>query len=202
MDAMAFGMGSSCLQVTFSTKCLDHARYVYDQLNVISPILLALTAGTPFYKGKVSDWDVRWKIIGDSVDDRTPEERDPEHPDYIPTSRYNEANYYLWNDAKNLPEYNDFYTGVKEEDVVRVKQLAESEGVEIDDRMAFHIANIFKRDFLIVHRKFREMSTDEFILFEMLNGTNWNSVRLKIPIDGEIGWRVEFRTMEVQLTAD
>lgn len=46
------------------------------------------------------------------------------------------------------------------------------------------------------------MSTEEFILFEMLNGTNWNSVRLKIPIDSEIGWRVEFRTMEVQLTAD
>lgn len=36
----------------------------------------------------------------------------------------------------------------------------------------------------------------------MLNGTNWNSVRLKIPIDDDIGWRVEFRTMEVQLTAD
>lgn len=36
----------------------------------------------------------------------------------------------------------------------------------------------------------------------MLNGTNWNSVRLKIPIDDHIGWRVEFRTMEVQLTAD
>lgn len=49
--------------------------------------------------------------------------------------------------------------------MVRVKQIAESEGVEIDDRMAFHIANIFKRDFLIVHRKFREMSKEEFILF-------------------------------------
>lgn len=36
----------------------------------------------------------------------------------------------------------------------------------------------------------------------MLNGTNWNSVRLKIPIDDDIGWRVEFRTMEVQLTAE
>jgi len=36
----------------------------------------------------------------------------------------------------------------------------------------------------------------------MLNGTNWNSVRLKVPIDDEIGWRVEFRTMEIQLTAD
>ena len=36
----------------------------------------------------------------------------------------------------------------------------------------------------------------------MLNGTNWNSTRLKIPIDDDIGWRVEFRTMEVQLMAD
>lgn len=26
--------------------------------------------------------------------------------------------------------------------------------------------------------------------FNMLNGTNWNSVRLKIPIDDAIGWRV------------
>jgi glutamate--cysteine ligase catalytic subunit len=76
MDAMAFGMGNSCLQCTFSTKDFNHARYVYDQLNTLSPILLALTAGTPFYKGKVSDWDVRWKIISGSVDDRTPEERD------------------------------------------------------------------------------------------------------------------------------
>lgn len=36
----------------------------------------------------------------------------------------------------------------------------------------------------------------------MLNGTNWNSVRLKIPPNNEIGWRVEFRTMEIQLMAD
>ena len=54
MDAMAFGMGISCLQCTFSTKNLDHARYVYDQMHVISPLMLAVTAGTPFYKGKVS----------------------------------------------------------------------------------------------------------------------------------------------------
>ena len=72
MDAMAFGMGGCSLQCTFSTKNLDHARYVYDQLNVLSPIFLALTAGAPFYKGKISDWDVRWNIIADSVDDRPP----------------------------------------------------------------------------------------------------------------------------------
>lgn len=34
------------------------------------------------------------------------------------------------------------------------------------------------------------MALDDFLLFEMLNGTNWNSVRLKIPIDDDIGWRV------------
>ncbi len=71
MDAMAFGMGACCLQCTFSTKDFDHARYVYDQLNVLSPIFLALTAGTPFFKGKVADWDVRWNVISGSVDDRT-----------------------------------------------------------------------------------------------------------------------------------
>lgn len=83
-----------------------------------------------------------------------------------------------------------------------MKQLGKEENVSIDDRLAFHIANIFKRDFLIIHEKFKEMSKEEFIVFEMLNGTNWNSVRLKIPMDDNIGWRVEFRTMEVQLTAD
>lgn len=36
----------------------------------------------------------------------------------------------------------------------------------------------------------------------MANSTNWNSVRFKAPINEEIGWRVEFRTMEIQLTAD
>lgn len=63
MDAMAFGMGMSCLQCTFSTKNLDHARYLYDQMHVISPFMLAVSAGTPFYKGKIAKWDVRWKTL-------------------------------------------------------------------------------------------------------------------------------------------
>ena len=72
MDSMVFGAGNCCLQNTFSTKSLEHARYVYDQLNILSPIFLAITAGSPFFKGKISDWDCRWDIISDSVDDRTP----------------------------------------------------------------------------------------------------------------------------------
>jgi glutamate--cysteine ligase catalytic subunit len=36
----------------------------------------------------------------------------------------------------------------------------------------------------------------------MINSTNWNSVRFKAPLDDDMGWRVEFRTMEIQLTPD
>lgn len=52
-----------------------------------------------------------------------------------------------------------------EEDVERVKQIGKEENVGIDDRMAFHIANIFKRDFLIIHEKFKHMGKEEYILF-------------------------------------
>lgn len=72
MDAMGFGMGLACLQCTFATKDISHARYLHDQLHIFSPLFLALTAGTPIVKGKLSNWDVRWKIIEESVDDRTP----------------------------------------------------------------------------------------------------------------------------------
>lgn len=84
----------------------------------------------------------------------------------------------------------------------KIKEASKQLGIEIDDLLVHHIANIMKRDILIVHEKFPEMSDKQNTLFEMLNGTNWNSVRLKIPIDDDIGWRVEFRTMEIQLTAD
>lgn len=71
-----------------------------------------------------------------------------------------------------------------------LKKSAEEMNIAIDDYLAEHIANIFKREIMIVHENFKTMGDDSNILFEMLNGTNWNSVRLKIPIDDEIGWRV------------
>lgn len=157
MDAMAFGMGCTSLQCTFSTKNLDHARYVYDQLNVLSPIFLALTAGSPFFKGKVADWDVRWNVICDSVDDRTPSERDPNSAEYIPDSRYSAASYYLWDNPMNKPEYNDFNTGVEKETIELIKKLANDAEVKLDDRLIFHLANIFRRDYLIIHEKFNDM---------------------------------------------
>jgi glutamate--cysteine ligase catalytic subunit len=74
MDAMAFGMGSCCLQITFQAKNIEEGRKMYDQLTPLGPILLALTAATPIYKGFLADTDVRWNQISRAVDCRTPEE--------------------------------------------------------------------------------------------------------------------------------
>lgn len=74
MDAMAFGMGSCCLQITFQAKNITEGRKLYDQLSPLGPILLALTAATPIYKGFLVDTDVRWNQISRAVDCRTPEE--------------------------------------------------------------------------------------------------------------------------------
>ena len=37
--------------------------------------MLALSAGSPFFKGFLSDTDCRWSVIAQSVDDRREEEK-------------------------------------------------------------------------------------------------------------------------------
>ena len=38
MDAMAFGMGCCCLQITFQAKDVDESRFIFDQLAVMAPM--------------------------------------------------------------------------------------------------------------------------------------------------------------------
>lgn len=75
MDAMAFGMGMCCLQITFQATDMDESRFLFDQLAVMAPIMMALTASTPVLKGRLADTDCRWGIISECVDDRRPAER-------------------------------------------------------------------------------------------------------------------------------
>jgi glutamate--cysteine ligase catalytic subunit len=42
MDAMAFGMGCCCLQITFQAWNLDEARRVYDALVPVAPIMVSM----------------------------------------------------------------------------------------------------------------------------------------------------------------
>lgn len=52
--------------------------YVYSLLthaHTLHTMQLALTAATPLLRGRVADSDVRWSVISQAVDDRTPGER-------------------------------------------------------------------------------------------------------------------------------
>ena len=83
-------LGNCCLQVTFQTRSIGEARHLYDHLAVFSPIMLALTAASPFFRGRVADIDARWTVISQSVDDRTKVERGEElNPDGTPALEIN-----------------------------------------------------------------------------------------------------------------
>ncbi|KAF7714484.1 Glutamate--cysteine ligase [Penicillium ucsense] len=201
MDAMAFGMGSCCLQITFQAKNMTEGRKLYDQLSPLGPILLALTAATPIYKGFLVDTDVRWNQIGAAVDDRTPEElgEAPLKNDRwrIPKSRYASNSTYISQDPRLRKEYLDPDLVVDEQ----IKKRLMDGGM--DDLLATHFAHLFIRDPLVIFSEdLKELDLHKGDHFENLQSTNWQHMRFKPPPSekDDIGWRVEFRSMEIQMT--
>lgn len=200
MDAMAFGMGSCCLQITFQAKNIQEGRKMYDQLSPLGPILLALTAATPIYKGFLADTDVRWNQISRAVDDRTQEELG-EKPlktarSRIPKSRYASNSTYISQDPRLRPEYHDPDLVVNHE--LKAKLM---EG-GMDDLLATHFAHLFIRDPIVVFAEdLKELDLGKTDHFENIQSTNWQHMRFKPPPPGnDIGWRVEVRPMEIQIT--
>jgi len=201
MDAMGFGMGCCCLQVTFQAWNLFEARCLYDQLATLTPVLMAMGAATPFYKGEISDIDCRWTVIAQSVDDRTQGERgladlaDGEQRIY--KSRYDTIDTYICECQKRLDSgYNDIDLVIDQE----AYDFLVAGGV--DERLSMHLAHLWIRDPLVIYDNRLEVDdTKTMEHFENIQSTNWQNVRFKPPpFNSEIGWRVEFRTMEIQLT--
>jgi Glutamate-cysteine ligase len=230
MDAMAFGMGNACLQITFQGKDIDESRIMFDQLAVMAPIMMALTAATPIVKGRIADTDARWGIISESVDCRTPAERgrkDPlaPYPEYnakgerrIYKSRYDSISTFIYQGSLCRGNGDDNSNGVARDRVLNIYndipvkidkdsyKLLRDQG--IDPALAQHIAHLFIRDPLVVFNGAVEEVDDETQTehFESIQSTNWQTVRWKPPPprngpnDPHIGWRTEFRSMELQLT--
>ncbi|KAF2122949.1 glutamate-cysteine ligase-domain-containing protein [Lophiotrema nucula] len=200
MDAMAFGMGSCCLQITFQAKNIEEGRKMYDQLSPLGPILLALTAATPIYKGFLADTDVRWNQISRAVDDRTPEElgEKPLQNDRwrLPKSRYASNSTYISQDSRLRKEYLDPNLIVDQD----LKQRLLDGGM--DDLLATHFAHLFIRDPIVVFNEdLKSLDLSKADHFENLQSTNWQHMRFKPPPPGsDTGWRVEFRPMEIQIT--
>nr|AOE43201.1 glutamate-cysteine ligase [Cavenderia deminutiva] len=200
MDAMGFGMGCCCLQTTFQLSNIEEARAIYDQMAVLSPIMLSLTASSAIFKGYLSDIDARWTVISQSVDDRTDEERGKRPLQnskfVINKSRYDSIDSYISRSSTLRPEYNDLDL-VYDRDIY--KQLIDG---GIDDLLARHFAHLFIRDPLVIYSdKIQIDDANRSDHFENIQSTNWQTVRFKPPPPkSDIGWRVEFRPMEVQLT--
>jgi glutamate--cysteine ligase catalytic subunit len=160
--------------------------------------MLALTAGTPIFKGLLSDIDARWNIISASVDDRNKVERGevpgPEKP--ISKSRYASISTYISPYPSLLPEYNDLDIRTDES---TYKTLTEA---GMDAVLAKHFAHLFIRDPLVIYSDKIELDDETHSdHFENIQSTNWQTVRFKPPPPGSpIGWRVEFRPMEVQFS--
>ena len=105
---MGFGMGSCCFQLTVGATNLNEACYKYDQYVALSPILLALTASSPFCKGKLSGHDVRFDVISQSVDDRTDDEKNVNSKRYINKSRYGPSYSYI-SENKIVQDFHNDY---------------------------------------------------------------------------------------------
>ncbi|CAH2068772.1 unnamed protein product, partial [Iphiclides podalirius] len=197
MDAMGFGMGCCCLQLTFQACCITEARTLYDQLAPLCPIMLALSAASPIYRGHLTDVDCRWNVISASVDCRTKEERGLEplkdNKFRIQKSRYDSIDSYLSPDHE---KYNDIPIV---HDAAIYRRLREG---GIDHPLALHVAHLFIRDTVsLFSERVNQDDENDTDHFENIQSTNWQTMRFKPPPpNSSIGWRVEFRPCEAQLT--
>jgi len=115
----------------------------------------------------------------------------------IPKSRYDSVDLYLSQDWINRPEYNDNDVPFDEDIFDRLTKEN-----DIDELLAKHISHLFIRDPIVIFQETVHQddkgSSDHF---ENLQSTNWQTLRFKPPPpNSSIGWRVEFRSMEVQMT--
>ncbi len=210
MDAMGFGMGCCCLQVTFQARDMAESRFLYDQLAVLAPLMLALTANAPIWRGRLVETDTRWGVLSASVDCRTPTERgDASEPTPawmaseaaegsagcgrrpIAKSRYSSIDAYI----AQHPALDDLVVrpggpAVRGEEVYNDIALGyDEEAVKtllaagLDERLSRHVAHLFIRDPLVVFTERTDAVDDATSTehFENIQSTNWRSVRWKPP---------------------
>jgi glutamate--cysteine ligase catalytic subunit len=114
----------------------------------------------------------------------------------IPKSRYASNSTYISKDSRLRPEYLDADLVVDED----IKQKLIAGGM--DSLLATHFAHLFIRDPIVIFAEdLQELDLSKSDHFENLQSTNWQHMRFKPPPSGsDIGWRVEFRPMEIQMT--
>jgi glutamate--cysteine ligase catalytic subunit len=185
---MPFGPSHCGLQVTIQAKNLQEARYLHDQLIPLGPILMALTAATPFFRGFLADVDCRWTRLNQAIDDRTPDEINAGrlHPRWAPNQFYLSKSTFQDETKESAAEGSD-----------TERRLQQG---EMDYLLSKHFATILDRaPVALTPSDLQNLESDDINLFDILHSCTYPHVDLKIPSDdGNLGWRLEFRPMEVQ----
>jgi len=122
---------------------------------------------------------------------------------YLPKSRYDSVSYFISEQEMFKKEYNDVKFRVNQEIIEFTKQKAKEVDIDLDDNLLNHLGFLFVRDPLVIFDdKIYVDDTKTTSHFENFQSTNWNSVRFKPPpgMNSDIGWRVELRPTEIQLT--
>lgn len=132
----------------------------------------------------------------------------------LPKSRYEGISTYICNHKhgedphSSTDKYNDVDVPYDEKSF----ETLTSNGV--DRLLALHISHLFIRDPLVIYQQRLHLdNASETDHFENIQSTNWQTVRWKppppvgpvaavtgAPTTPHIGWRTEFRSMEIQLT--
>lgn len=190
LEGVLAGWGCCCLQVTFQAESLIECLHLYDQLVPLTSIMLALSAASPIWRGYLTDIDCRYTVLSQTGDDRNPNERQRA----TMLSRCSSVPLYVSNEYNHL---ND----IKVEFDENVVSTLQRHGMPL--ALARHFGYIFTRDPLVIIKE-QMYSTNDLTSyhFENLNSTVWYSLRLKPPsLDStDLGWRVEFRPMDIQIT--
>lgn len=188
--------GGCALQATSSAHNLQEACQLHDQLIPLGPLMLALSAATPIYNGRLVTTDTRWKAMCWAGDDRKPSERPHLPPRMGCTPMYLE-------ETLAARQMND-------------RALKSAEGVKTDlqkhgvpPALATYFAHILGREPIIdtagVPAPDDASDSAQYSRIDSLNihmSTWWPHVRLKLPVlstaNDSLPWRVEFRPMEAQ----
>lgn len=196
LDNPIDGFGGCGLQVTFSANNLEEACQMHDQLIPLGPLILALSAATPIYKGQFVATDTRWAAMCMAGDDRKSSEKLNTHPRLGCTPMYLE-------ECFSAQQLNDRHLSSVDcfEPCLRTHGLPPA--------LASYFSHVLSRDPLIDISRMpeagdtssRAQSVREELLY-LHTSTYWPHVRLKLPVlsaeQDTLPWRLEFRPMEAQ----
>lgn len=188
--------GGCALQATFSAHNLQEACRLHDQLVPLGPLMLALSAATPIYKGRLVATNTRWKAMSWAGDDRKSSEKPRLQPRSGCTPMYLE-------EATCARRMNDRTLRSAKEPRSELRKNG------VPPALATYFAHILGRDPLIRTACISESDDTSNLAQEMRMvslythmSTWWPHVRIKLPVlsttNDSLPWRVEFRPMEAQ----